>query len=171
MGDNSVIAPIGAQIRRLRVAKGWTLAELAKRAGTSAPTLHRYEGGWDRFEVATLRRIARALGSYLEIRMVSEEADRASAPGASRRQLVSLLAPLFWDRKLAPGDLDRYPGWVLRRVLAFGDRRQVAAARRFFGDDAVRAAAAHRSVDPRTRNYWRLILQETDDGASESPRR
>ena len=48
--------------------------------------------------------------------------------------------------------------WVLRRVLMFGGRDHVEAARRFYGDGAVRTAVAHRSVDARTRNYWRLIL-------------
>ena len=40
----------------------------------------------------------------------------------------------------------------------FGDRRQVEASRRFFGDEAVRLAAGHRETDERTRNYWSLIL-------------
>ena len=73
MSDNLLVdqpAPIGQQIRRLRRGRAWTLAELARRAETSAPTLHRYENGWDRFELATLRKIATALGARLEVRLV-----------------------------------------------------------------------------------------------------
>lgn len=52
----------------------------------------------------------------------------------------------------------------------YGDRQQVKASRRFYGDDAVGAAAAHRETDERTRNYWSLILgSETDDPQSPQP--
>lgn len=157
---------IGQQIRILRMERGWTLAELAKRAGTSAPTLHRYENGWERFEVATLRRLALALGSTLNISLepIRTEEQHASP---TRRKLVRILTPLFWDHLLQESDLDEYPEWVLRRVLMFGNTRQVSASRAFFGDDAVRAAATHREIDERTQNYWQLILaEESDDSQS-----
>jgi transcriptional regulator with XRE-family HTH domain len=146
-------APIGQQIRRLRQERGWTLAELASRAQTSAPTAHRYESGWDRFEVATLRKIAAALGARLEVRLV---AGPAEPPKQSWDELSKLLAPLFWDSDL--GDEPEYPEWVLGRVLMFGNREQVAAARQYFGDEAIRRAVQRRGIDPRTRNYWRVIL-------------
>jgi transcriptional regulator with XRE-family HTH domain len=122
--DLDTQAPIGFQIRALRKARGWSLAELAKRAGTSAPTLHRYESGWERFEVATLRRLAAALDAQLN---VSLEPLRKGVPRPklSTAQLASLLSPLFWDRPLQPRDIDEYPDWVLRRVLMYGNRRQV----------------------------------------------
>ncbi|MBD3869342.1 MAG: helix-turn-helix domain-containing protein [Acidobacteria bacterium] len=146
--------PIGARIRSLRTARDWSLAELAKRAGTSAPTLHRYESGWDRFELATLRKIASALGVLLEVNFV-EESVSTGAPA----DLRALIAPLFWDRELRPADLDQYPDWVLERVLMFGSRDQVSAARKYFGDEAVAKAAGRRGVDPKTRNYWNTILE------------
>jgi len=162
-------APIGFQIRALRKGRGWSLAELARRAGTSAPTVHRYESGWERFELATLRRLAAALDAHLN---VSLEPVRKEEPEStpSREHLARLLESLFWDRPLEPQDVDDYPQWVLRRVLMYGDRRQVAASRRFYGDDAVRAAAVHREIDGRTRNYWSLILgSTTDDPESSQP--
>jgi hypothetical protein len=83
--------------------------------------------------------------------------------GAGRKRvspasLIRTLAPLYWDRDLREADLSRHAGWVLERVLTSGDLVQVLAARRFFGDDAVRDAAERRGVDKRTRAYWRLIL-------------
>jgi transcriptional regulator with XRE-family HTH domain len=162
-------APIGSQIRALRKERGWSLAELARRAGTSAPTVHRYENGWERFELATLRRLAAAL----EVRLtVSLEPVRRGESGStlSTAGLVRLLKPLFWDRPLRPTDLEQYPQWVLRRALMYGDRQQVEASRGFFGDDAVRRAAAHRETDERTRNYWELILGSmTDEPQSPQP--
>jgi transcriptional regulator with XRE-family HTH domain len=156
MKDNFSAALLGQQIRALRESRGWTLAELGRRAATSAPTLHRYESGWDAFELATLRKIAAALGARLEVRLVGAPAPAAPAPTAAA--LVRLLAPLFWDRDLGVRDLSRHGEWVLKRVLQFGNRAQVVAARRFFGDDAIRRAAGRRGIDARTRGYWRLIL-------------
>ena len=167
--DSMTQAPIGSRIRALRKERGWTLADLARRAGTSAPTLHRYENGWERFELATLRRLASALGVRLQVSLEPVRRD-GSESTLSREALVRLLSPLFWDRPLQPQDLDRYSLWVLRRVLMYGDRQQVDASRRFFGDDAVRGAAAHRETEERTRNYWNLILgAPTDDPQSPQP--
>lgn len=157
MSDNS-FPPLGQQIRALRQERGWTLAELARRAGTSGPTLHRYENGWDRFELDTLRRIGAALGARAEVRLVAAPSRPAVARRPSGKAMVKRLAPLFWDRDLRDSDLAQYPGWVLERVLTHGTRTQVRAARAFFGDEAVRRAAERRGVDPRTRHYWRLIL-------------
>ena len=157
MSDNSV-PPIGVQIRRLRTEEGWSLADLARRVGSSAPTLHRYESGWDRFELSTLRKIAAAFDARLEVRLIRRlKAEPAERPAP--RELVRLLAPVFWDKDLTPSDLAEYPQWVLSRVLMFGDSAQVAASRRFYGDAAIREAVARRGVDERTRNYWTLVLQ------------
>ena len=162
-------APIGFQIHTLREERGWSLAELAQRAGTSASALHRYESGWERFEVATLRRLARALGARLQVSLERVPRDEPQAT-PTRSSLADLLRPLFWDRRLEPRDLEDYPLWVLRRVLMYGNRLQAGASRRFFGDAAVRAAAAHRETDPRTRNYWSLVLgPKSDDSQSPQP--
>jgi len=79
---DSSATPLGHQIRRLREERGWTLAALARRAGTSAPALHRYENGWDRFRADTLRKVAGALGARLDVRLVP--AARAAPPRADR---------------------------------------------------------------------------------------
>lgn len=170
MSENidSGFLPLGPQIRRLREARGWSLAVLAERIGTSPSALHRYEGGWERFELATLRRIAAALDARLDVRLVGGTPTRESGRKPSAEAFVLLLAPLFWDKPLAVADLGRHPQWVLRRVLMFGNRQQVAAARRHFGDDAVRQAVLHREVDAKTYNYWQLVLGEAPD-ASQGP--
>lgn len=168
MSDNKGLAqaPIGLQIRARRLELGWSLAELARRAGTSAPTLHRYESGWDRFELATLRRLAAALRARLSVSLEVRQPEELELP-PSKAELARLLRKLFWDHPLQPRDLDEHPQWVLRRVLMFGDRAQVEASRRYYGDSAVGQAAAHRETDARTRNYWRLILSpEANDTQS-----
>ncbi|MBI1733099.1 MAG: helix-turn-helix transcriptional regulator [Gammaproteobacteria bacterium] len=157
MNDNIPSAPIGAQLRRLRLARGMSLRELARRAGTSAPSLHRYESGWDRFEIATLRRIAAALSARLDVTLSAPDSRKPAARPAKAKLLRSL-SPLFWDTKLTGSILTDHPHWVLGRVLGYGDLEQVHAARRFFGDDAIRAAISRRDIDRRTRNYWKTIL-------------
>ncbi len=81
---------------------------------------------------------------------------------------MKLLAPLFWDRDL--GDRADHPEWIMERVLVFGNRDQVAAARRYFGDEVIRRAVERRGVDARTRNYWRLILAGARDASEGSGR-
>ena len=160
MSDNiSSGKPIGAQIRSLRKAQGLSLAALAEIIGTSAPTVHRYENGWDRFELATLKRIGAALGARLEVNLVAERVQAQEIRKPTKTNLVKLLTPLFWDKALDKNDLKQYPEWVLERVLMFGNRTQVAAARTWFGDDVVLAVANRRGVDARTRNFWRVVLE------------
>jgi transcriptional regulator with XRE-family HTH domain len=160
--------PIGTQIRSLRTSRGWSLATLADKAGTSAPTVHRYENGWDRFEIATLKRIGAALGARVEVALVPGKDSLPHEPARlDDASLVELLTPLFWDRALEKNDLLQYSEWVLERVLMFGNRKQVAASRTWFGDALVVRAAKRRGVDPRTRNYWSVVLKGACD-ASES---
>jgi hypothetical protein len=128
--------------------------------GTSSPTMHRYETGWDRFELNTLRRIAAALAASLEVRLIADPEPTPSAT-LTRGELLDLLAPLFWDRKLDEADLDNHSDWVLARVLMFGAQPQVRAVRDHFGDDRILKAIRRREVDGRTRNYWRLVLEES----------
>ncbi len=167
--NTSSPGPLGAQIRRLRLSRGLSLAALARRAGTSAPALHRYESGWDRFEVATLRKIASALEARLDIRLTVEEGDPPEGV-PKPASLVKLLSPLFWDKLLTPSDLSVFPEWVVRRVLMYGDLRQARAARAFFGSDMLKKALAMRAVDPRTRNFWTILRREDgllrEDGSS-----
>jgi hypothetical protein len=133
-----------------------SLNELGASAGTSASAIHRYESGWDRFELRTLRRLAAALGARVEIRLEVPE----TSPGGcvTPGDLLQRLRPLFWDVDLSASHLEENPQWVLRRVLQFGAWRDVHLARRHFGDDAVREAAEHRSMDSRTRRLWQIVL-------------
>lgn len=147
---------IGLQIKQLRKSRGMTLRQLAEKAGTSASALHRYEAGWDRFEVATLRRIAMALGAQLDVRLIPGERPTVGRPGAN--SLVNMLKPLFWDKRLTVEDLQAHPVWVLTRVLMFGNADQARAARSFFGDGLIREAIDQRGMDGRTRAYWNLLL-------------
>ena len=63
---------LGRQIRQLRLKRGMTQGELAKRAGLSWIYIAKLEGG-DRVSpsLPALERIARALGAKLRVELIS----------------------------------------------------------------------------------------------------
>ncbi|MBP7828887.1 MAG: helix-turn-helix transcriptional regulator [Kiritimatiellae bacterium] len=150
---------VSGQIRARRRALGWSLGELARRADTSAPALSRYENGWERFEIATLRKLAGALGCELRIELAPTAPARAGA--RSQRALVRRLQRLFWDHRLSEDDLDRHPAWLTERVLEYGQLEDVRAllllyGRRRFLDIAARATR----LTPRTASFWSSLLKK-----------
>lgn len=61
---------IGEQLLRLRLEAGMTQAEVAKKVGTTASAISRYENAeYDRYELQTLRKIVEACGGILHITM------------------------------------------------------------------------------------------------------
>ena len=61
---------IGEQLSRLRQEAGLTQAQLAKRIGSTASAISRYENAeYDRYELRTLQKIVRACGGHLDIIM------------------------------------------------------------------------------------------------------
>ena len=61
---------IGERLLRLRVTAGLTQAEVAKKIGTTASAISRYENAeYDRYEIKTLRRIVEACGGKFQIMM------------------------------------------------------------------------------------------------------
>lgn len=138
---------------------GLSLANVARRAGTSPATLSRYEGGWSRFETGTLRKLATALDCDLEIELRPRAVSPSQASG-DPRATVARIKRLFWDHPLVTGDLARRPVWVAERVLEYGNLDDVttlasAMGRRPF----LAAAAAAERVSPRTRRFWEQILE------------
>jgi transcriptional regulator with XRE-family HTH domain len=61
------------QVARLRVLRGWTQKELARRAGTRQPSIARLESGEREPSLSFLRRVVQALGGRVEVRIVPEE--------------------------------------------------------------------------------------------------
>jgi len=63
---------LGEQIAKLRDKQKITQAELARKVHTSRTAIARYESGrYDRFNISTLKRIARALHKKLHISISS----------------------------------------------------------------------------------------------------
>lgn len=159
-------APIGSQIRAIRKQRGLTLAGLARKVGTSKPTMHRYEGSWEGFSLPTLRKIAGSLDAELEIRLIPKESfdepPLSSLPKPSCLQVYRKIRNLFWDRGLVPADLDLYPQWVLKRILTEGTIEQVREAVPYYGYSLVGDVIEGRGVDPKTKAFWKHVLEGHD---------
>ena len=149
---------ISGQIRRRRAELGLSLADIARRAGTSAATLSRYENGWSRFEVYTLRKLSEALDCELHIEL------RPRAEGKKSRipagQACEKLKRLFWDHPLVEEDLTSHSVWVTERVLEFGSLEDIGTLRDFMGLDCfLENVCRAERVSVKTANFWKQILE------------
>ena len=150
---------ISKQLRDRRVSLGLSLSDVARRAGTSAASLSRYEGGWTRFGVYTLRKLASALGCDLEITLRPRSAPRR--PRVARDVLVRRLQRLFWDHELRESDLDEHLAWVFERVLEYGNMEDIRALELSLGRKAFLDAVSRASrLSPKTLSFWRQILEK-----------
>ena len=76
----------GAAIRRLRLARGWSLAQLSETSGVPISTLSRVELGQNALNYDKLIRLCRALEVDLE-NLVAKQAEQAAPPASGRRSI------------------------------------------------------------------------------------
>ena len=70
---------IGEQLVRLRLQSNLTQAQVAKRVGTTASAISRYENAeYDRYEIQTLHKIVEACGGHLKLVMEGPEKGRGA---------------------------------------------------------------------------------------------
>lgn len=154
MNEYDLSQQLRARRRELRLS----LSQLARRADTSAATLSRYENGWPRFEVGTLRKLAGALGCRLRVCFEPVEPRPARA---NKAPVVLTLQRLFWDRSLRKRDLEQYPLWVVGRVLEYGTLTDVRTLVAAMGRDRfLRYVARAPLRSSRTRALWQAILRK-----------
>lgn len=77
--DNQDVPSVGEQIRRLRVAAGLTQCELANRMGSTQPAVAHLEAGRRAPMLATLEKVARALGQDLVVMLPSGLAEQEAS--------------------------------------------------------------------------------------------
>lgn len=64
-GDNTYQVRIGRAVERARVEKGWTQAELSRRAGTSQSAIHRIEKGQQNVSLTMVKKLSEILGRQI----------------------------------------------------------------------------------------------------------
>ncbi len=70
---------VGEQLLKLRLEASMTQAQVAKKVGTTASAISRYENAeYDRYELQTLRKIVEACGGTLSISMTSSDKNKAA---------------------------------------------------------------------------------------------
>jgi transcriptional regulator with XRE-family HTH domain len=62
-GIERTVSALGAKLAAARAERGWSLAELARRAGVSTASVHKIEKGGMTPTIATLMKVAAALGT------------------------------------------------------------------------------------------------------------
>lgn len=152
------VSEISKTIKRLRVARGLTLARLARRINTSAATLSRYENGWERFELYTLTKIATALGCRLDIEF--RTAYLAKEPKNVTRTF-NQIKRLFWDHKLEKRDLSKYPVWVTERIIEYGSLKDIRSLMVLMGKRTfLKYVSECRFGSPKTEAFWKEMLKK-----------
>jgi transcriptional regulator with XRE-family HTH domain len=134
-----------------------SLSRLARLAGSSVATVSRYENGWSRFELATLRKLATALGCRIEVTWHPLEEHEACE---SEAQLIDHLGRLFWDRRLEQGDLQRYPQWIVKRAIQYGKIADIRALSMFLGRRRfLEIVSDLRMPSAKLQSFWGAILR------------
>jgi len=146
-------AGISSLIKAKRMEAGMSLEQLARKAGTSVPSLSRYENGWNRFELYTLKKIAAALECRLVISFGKIKENEKKYDWRKLRRL-------FWDHPLKEEDLTGYSTWVIERVLDYGNLADVKFLFSRFGKNRFLDEVSKANLGfPRTRNYWKKYLE------------
>jgi transcriptional regulator with XRE-family HTH domain len=144
---------IGARRNRL----GLSLSQLARRADTSPATLSRYENGWSRFEVSTLRKLATALDCDLVVKLQPRP---RWVEQPTVEHVTQQIGRLFWDQDLTANHLEENPLWVVERVLEYGNLGDIRILTAFFGREALlRLVGEARFSSDRTRVFWQQMLE------------
>jgi len=156
-------------LKKRRLALGLTLAQVARKSDTSVSALSRYENGWHRFELATLEKLAGALGCRLSVKLEPLE-DNLSEEKTTAGEVIGRIERLFWDKKPRPEDLNRYPRWIVERVLEFGNLRDVRTLIGYFGrDEFLELVSMCRFSSKRTSVFWENILKREKPECTKKP--
>lgn len=150
---------ISEKLRKRRRECGFSLSELARLTDTSPATLSRYENGWTRFEVSTLRKLAMAMNCKLNIEFVSNEENNRT--GKSESELMESLKRLFWDSEFNYEIFAKYSVWVVERVLETGQLEDIHSLQLLMGHDIfLEYVMKTTRLSLKTWVFWNNILRK-----------
>jgi hypothetical protein len=68
----------------------------------------------------------------------------------------------FWDVAYEDLSLEKYPKFIAERILNFGDIDAVKWLQSVLDRDFIRSVIINsRNLNPKTKNYWELMLGES----------
>jgi len=175
---------VGAEVKRLRQAKGWTQEQLAVYAGSSQPTVNLLEAGKRNPSAATLEKLARALEVEVVDLFPKPQTPQPSLEDAAQSEALQE-ALAGWFRGLARrgrGIIDQSvrdgPSEALtKKALEYQDEmralRRIKGRRDIFGRDSDKLAEAeeeHQEVDRRIEAMLRQDVDAPEEERSEARR-
>ncbi len=149
---------ISELLKKWRKKRGLSLSQLAERVATSPATISRYENGWQRFQLYTLREIAAALNCRLHVDLIpiNNHKSRYSDADAIRR-----LKRLFWDRNINKRDLLKYQEWAIKRILEYGNLEDAKLIIKILGKRKfLQKVMEVKFSSKKTDNFWQNILKK-----------
>lgn len=108
-GSTSRIVQVGRRIRRARLEKKMTQAELGNRLGVSFQQIQKYENGTNGLSIERLRQISEALG--INANTLADLDDKAMTLPEISRQKIELIEA--WDQMSA-----KYRAPLLQLIMA-----------------------------------------------------
>ncbi len=159
--DNNMksIVSVSEQLKRRRIEMGLSVYDLARLADTSPATISRYENGWTRFEIATLRKLAMALDCRLDVNL-SACRNSTRDPG-SAKDIIKQLKRLFWDTEFSGNTVKDHSVWVVERVLENGRLSDVHALQHLMGKESfLESVQKATRLSPETGDFWNGILRK-----------
>ena len=158
---------ISELIKKWRKKRGLSLSQMAKRVDTSPAALSRYENGWQRFEIYSLRKIAAALNCRLYVDFVPIHNYKNIQNEA---EAWKKMKRLFWDKKINRNDLVNYPEWVIKRVLEYGKMEDVKFIISFLGEKIFfRNLLKVKFSSKKTDIFWQNILKKENITCMKKP--
>lgn len=68
----------------------------------------------------------------------------------------------FWDVAYDDLSLEKYPKFIAERILNYGDLAAIKWLQAVFDRDFIRSVILNsRNLNPKTQNYWQLMLGNT----------
>lgn len=151
---------ISSLLKRKRLEKGLSLSQLARRVDTSPSTLSRYENGWQRFEIYTLRKIAAALGCRLHVDFLPLQS-ATEQEKVNKENVIQTIKRLFWDKPLTSALMDSHQQWVVQRVLETGNMKDVHILQSCLGKELFLQTVSRINFSSRkTDSFWKEILKK-----------
>lgn len=78
----------------------------------------------------------------------------------AKKKLPSYLKKYFWDADFTQLDYERYPRYVLERILELGDEKAVRwMIHNFPQTQIIEALSQSRNLSPKSANFWSLLFQ------------
>jgi transcriptional regulator with XRE-family HTH domain len=155
----SCIVSVSEQIKRRRIEAGLSVYDLARLADTSPATISRYENGWTRFEITTLRKLAMALGCRLDVSL--SPCSSGTKYSGSEEATTRKLKRLFWDTEFSVDTVKDHPVWVVERVLENGRLSDIHALQNLMGrEHFLKSVQKSTRLSPETRVFWDSMLRK-----------